>query len=587
MEQAERDPRRLLKESFQAFLFMVWKELAHPDPSGVQNDIADFLQFGPNRKVIEAFRGCGKSYVTGAFVLWLLYRDPSLNILVVSASKQRADEFSTFCLNLMERASWLSHLKPREDQRSSKVAFDVRGAPKASQFPSVRSAGITGQITGSRADYIIADDIEIPNNSDTEAAREKLEQQVTDFENILKPYDPTYVCPVSKKPKVSQIIFLGTPQFEASLYNKLPAKGYTLRVWPSRFPGPTEKYGNTLSPWIIQKQEQDPELIGTPVWPERFSDENLRQRELAQGKSNHALQFMLDTSLSDADKYPLKLEDMIVMDLQPLKGPTEVIWAREKARELDLPAVGLPGDRYYGPMVLPEAYTEYEGCVMFVDPSGRGKDETAWAVVAQLHGNLFLLDAGGDKGGYSDELLQKILQRAKRYSVKLIQVEPNMGDGMFARMLMSHRPANYNVTIEDAPWARVSKEAKIIDTLEPVLNQHRLVVSKELVQRDYDSTLSYPIEEQRQYRLFHQLTRIYRERGALRHDDRLDALAGAVGYFMESEARDQKAAVRSHKEKILEEELKKFMSNKVPKSGKVFDHTRYSSVLRKQIKALR
>ena len=187
MEQDTRDPRDLLKESFPAFLFMVWKELniVPADPSAVQNDIAQFLQWGPKRKVIMAFRGCGKSYITGAFVLWLLYRDPTLNILVVSASKQRADEFSTFCINLLERASWLAHMRPRPDQRQSKIAFDVRGAVKASQFPSVRSAGITGQITGSRADYIIADDIEIPNNSDTEAAREKLEQQVTDFENIL------------------------------------------------------------------------------------------------------------------------------------------------------------------------------------------------------------------------------------------------------------------------------------------------------------------------------------------------------------------------------------------------------------------
>ena len=547
-----RDPRQLLKESFPAFLFMVWKELniVPADPSAVQNDIAEFLQHGPNRKIIMAFRGCGKSYITGAFVLWLLYRDPTLNILVVSASKQRADEFSTFCLNLLERASWLSHMKPRPDQRQSKIAFDVRGAVKASQFPSVRSAGITGQITGSRADYIIADDIEIPNNSDTEAAREKLEQQVTDFENILKPV-----------PHAS-IIYLGTPQTEQSIYNKLGEKKYVVRIWPSRFPGETDKYGSKLSPWVARTQTDNPDLVGHSVWPERFSDENLRARELAQGKSNHALQFQLDTSLSDLDKFPLKLSDLIVMDLNPTKGPTEVIWASGDDQRLELPAVGLPGDRYYGPMVTPQDFTEYSGCVMFIDPSGRGKDETAWAVVAHLHGNLFLLDSGGAKGGYDDQLLKQLLQIAKRYSVRSILVEPNFGDGMFARLLASHRQANYNVLIEDAKWSRSSKEARIIDTLEPVLNQHRLVVDKQLITRDYQSTAGYPLEEQNSYRLMYQLTRVYREKDALRHDDRLDALAGAVAHFVEAEAQDQKRSIDAYKQAMLDKELKTWFSDK-------------------------
>ena len=573
MEQTERDPRELLKESFPAFLFMVWRELniVPAEPSAVQNDIAEFLQWGPKRKIIMAFRGCGKSYITGAFVLWLLYRDSTLNILVVSASKQRADEFSTFCLNLLERASWLSHMKPRPDQRQSKIAFDVRGAVKASQFPSVRSAGITGQITGSRADYIIADDIEIPNNSDTEASREKLEQQVTDFENILKPVDH------------ASIIYLGTPQTEMSIYNKLGDKSYTVRIWPSRFPESTEKYGNKLAPWVLRTAEDNPELLGRSVWPERFPDENLRQRELAQGRSNHALQFMLDTSLSDLDKFPLKLSDLIVMDLNPHKGPTEVLWGSGDDQRLDLPAVGLPGDRYYGPIFTPQEYTEYTGCVMFIDPSGRGKDETSWAIVAQLHGNLFLLDSGGAKGGYDDELLKELLRRAKRYGVKSILVEPNFGDGMFARLLGSHRPGIYNVNIEDSKWARTSKEAKIIDTLEPVLNQHRLVVDKSLVTRDYQSTAGYPLEEQNSYRLFHQLTRIYREKGALRHDDRLDALAGAVGYWVEAETLNEKQSVDAHRRKALEEELKAWFVDKTPKGAKGLVMPRKSTIVKGRI----
>jgi len=546
----QEQPEDLLRVSFEAFLYACWEELGHPEPSEVQVDIAEFLQFGPKRKVIEAFRGCGKSYITGAFVLWLLYCNPRLNILVVSASKQRADEFSTFCLNLLERASWLRHLKPTENQRQSKVAFDVQGAVKASQFPSVRSAGITGQITGSRADYIIADDVEIPNNSDTDAARDKLEQSITDFENILKP------------DKGAQIIFLGTPQTENSIYNKLDDKGYTVRIWPARFPGATTKYANKLAPWVINAQEEEPSLVGHSVWPARFSDENLEARMLAQGKSNHALQFMLDTSLSDADRYPLKLSDLTIMDLDKNKGPTEVIWTSAREKEIDLPAVGLQGDRYHGPMILPTEFAPYTGSTMFVDPSGRGKDETSWAIVNMLFGNLFLMDVGGSKGGYEDELLVKLLQRAKYFGVKLILVEPNMGDGMFARLLMSKRPGIYDVAIEDDKWARMKKEDKIIDTLEPIMNQHRLIVDRSAVQRDYESTLGYPQEEQNSYRWAYQLSRMQRERGALKHDDRVDAVAGAVGYWVEQMAAVQAKQRHDHKVDMLDRELKTWYTNK-------------------------
>lgn len=559
----ERDPRALLKDSFPAFLHMIWKELGHPDPSEVQLDIASYLQYGPTRKVIEAFRGCGKSYITGAFVLWLLYRDPTLNILVVSASKQRADEFSTFCINLLERTSWLNHLKPREDQRRSKIAFDVNGAHKAAQFPSVRSAGITGQITGSRADYIIADDVEIPNNSDTDNAREKLAQQITDFENILKPV------------KHASIIFLGTPQTEESIYNKLPGRGYAVRIWPARFLDDATKYGTKLAPWILEKAEKNPELVGHSVWPARFSDENLEHRRLAQGKSNHALQFMLDTTLSDADRYPLRLSDLVVMDLDTDKGPTEVIWTSSTEKVANLPCVGMQGDRYHEPMILPREFEEYTGCTMFVDPSGRGKDETAWAIVAMLMGRMFLLDAGGKRGGYDDDLLAHLLKTAKRYKVKKILVEPNFGDGMFAKLLASHRKDHYDVSIEDAKWARGSKEARIIDTLEPVMNQHRLIVDRKLVERDYDSTKSYAGEDQQPYRLFYQMTRITKEKGCLAHDDRLDAVAGAVAYWLEHMGQHTRTKAAEAKRRRLEDELKKHIEHQV---GRKIEHK--SPVLR-------
>lgn len=88
------------QEDFRKFIYLVWKHLNLPEPTPVQYDIARYLQHGPRRCVIEAFRGVGKSWVTAAFVCWLLWRNPQLRILVVSASSARADAFSTFVKRL-------------------------------------------------------------------------------------------------------------------------------------------------------------------------------------------------------------------------------------------------------------------------------------------------------------------------------------------------------------------------------------------------------------------------------------------------------------------------------------------------------
>ena len=536
------------KEDFKAFLWAVWKFLGLPDPTPVQYDMADYLQHGPKRKVIMAFRGVGKSWITATFALWMLYCDPQKKILVVSASKQRADDFSTFCMRLLHDMPLLRHLHPRDDQRSSKIAFDVRPA-KADHSPSVKSAGITGQITGSRADHIIADDIEVTNNSDTQMARDKLRELVKEFDAILKPLPD------------SQITYLGTPQCEESLYNELPDRGYAVRIWPARIPENTEKYGIKLAPFIAELMEAGAES-GDAVDPRRFDHEDLEERLLSYGRSGFALQFQLDTSLSDADKYPLKLSDLIVMGLDANQGPTNVIWAREPERHLkDLPTVGLAGDRYYAPMVPPKDYTDYTGSVMFVDPSGRGKDETSWAIVNMLHGKLFLMNVEGHKGGFDDDLLKLILRRAKYFKVKLIQVEPNFGGGMFAKLLGAHRSEIYDVTIEDADWATTQKEARIIGALEPVMNQHRLVVNTEVVESDYESTTGYPMEDQQRYRLFYQMTRLTRDKGALIQDDRLDAVAGAVQYWVDHMGRNERKAYNDHKQEKLDRELRKIIEH--------------------------
>lgn len=531
---------------FRNFLFMVWEHLTLPHPTPVQYDIADYLQNAPKRAVIEAFRGVGKSYITSAFVCWKLLLNSETKVLVVSASKVRSDDFSTFTQRLINELPILHHLKSREGQRQSKVAFDV-GPCQASHSPSVKSVGITGQLSGSRADIIVADDVEVPNNSMTQTMRDKLSEAVKEFDAVLKPD--------------GSIVYLGTPQTEMSLYETLPERGYEVRIWPSRYPDEKQvlRYSNKLSPFIQDRLDRGYN-VGDPTDPLRFDAEDLLERELSYGKSGFALQFQLDTSLSDADKYPLKLSDLIIMGVDSDKAPEKPVWTRDPRNKLtDLPNVGLPGDFFYSPETKLGDWIQYSGSVLSIDPSGRGKDETGYAVVKMLNGFLYVTECGGLRGGYKDTNLKSLSVIAKRNNVNLILIESNFGDGMFMELLKPVLRKIHNVTIEEIR-SNVQKEKRIVDTLEPVMNQHRLVIDPKVIENDYKTVQEYPVESQARYMLFHQMTRITKDKGALIHDDRLDALQMAVQYWVDFMAADAEMEIQTRKEELFDMEIEKFMN---------------------------
>lgn len=519
-------------KDFRNFLFAVWRHLGLPDPTPVQYDIAKFLQHGDKRIIIEAFRGVGKSFITSAFVLWVLYWNKDAKILVVSASKERADAFSQFTLRLIYDMPELQHMIPKPGQRRSLISFDVAGAT-VDHSPSVKSIGITGQIAGSRADIIIADDVEVPKNSQTQMQREKLQELVKEFDAVLKPL-PT-----------SRIIYLGTPQCEDSLYNVLGTRGYTQRIWPARMPTPMEiaDYEGRLAEFILNMNLEP----GEPTDPRRFKADDLQDRERSYGRSGFAMQFMLQTRLSDALKFPLRCEDFMVMDLNPEIAPIKLAYgSSEDQRIEEIGCVGLKGDRWYRPMYVSDKFEEYETSVMYVDPSGRGSDRTGVVVVKMLNGYLFLRRAVSLEGGYDESVMNTIARMAAYEKVNLIKVESNFGDGMFTELLKPHLKKIYPVQVEDVRTS-TQKEVRIISTLEPVLNSHRLVVDKSIVVADQ----TLPVEHQ----LFHQLSRITKDKNSLPHDDLLDALAGAVEHFRLSMERDNSTVEDEAKERALDEAI--------------------------------
>ena len=509
---------------FRYFVFIVWYEIGLPAPTPIQLDMANVLQNPPSdRYIIQGFRGVAKSFLTCAYAVWLLWKNPLLKILITSASKDRADANAIFIRKIINTLDFLECLRvTSEDKltglRDTQNLFDVKGAiPDIS--PSIKSVGITGQITGTRADVLISDDVEVPSNSATPTQRDKLSEAVKEYDAILKPN--------------GQIIYLGTPQNEASLYNALQERGYLTMIWTVMYPkDKTERdfYGDKLAPYIANRFDSDPDkYAGRPTEPSRFNEEEIEKRRLSYGKAGFALQFMLNTSLSDYDKYPLKVSDFIVEELDNNETSRKWVWGSSPTLRInDVPCVALRGDYFYMPFSRSSETMAYTGTVMSIDGSGRGSDLTAYAVVKFINGYLCVMDIGGYTEGYEDTTLNALANKAKFWNVNDVVVEANFGDGMLTKLLTPVFNRIYPCGIQEVKHSK-QKELRIIDTLEPLLMQHRVILNKSVITQDYRRYEVNPLHS-----LIYQLTRISKERNSLAHDDLLDALAIACHYWIEA-----------------------------------------------------
>ena len=543
------NPLTALKEDFKLFLQALWSQLDLPSPTRAQYAIADYLQNGPKRLQIQAFRGVGKSWITGAFVLWTLFNDPERKIMIISASKERADNMSIFLQKLIIETPWLSHLQPNsDDSRWSRISFDVLCSPH--QAPSVKSVGITGQLTGSRADLMILDDIEVPGNSMTELMREKLLQLCTEAESILTPKDD------------SRIMYLGTPQTTFTVYRKLAERNYRPFVWPARYPRKSKlsQYEGLLAPQI--QEDLDSGALEWETTDDRFDNEDLIEREASMGRSNFMLQFQLDTSLSDAEKFPLKMADLVVTSVNPTKAPESIVWCSDPSNVIkDLPTVGLPGDYFYSPMQLVGDWDAYTETICSVDPSGRGSDETTAAYLSQRNGFLYLHEMRAYRDGYTDSTLLDILRGCGKYNASTLLIESNFGDGIVAELFKKHiQQTKQHIFIEETR-ANVRKEDRIIDSLEPILNQHRLICDRSVVEWDYKSNPDEAPEYRLLYMLFYQMSRMCREKGAVKHDDRLDCLAQGVKYYTDALSISAQEAMKTRKRDEWNSMLEDFLEH--------------------------
>lgn len=536
------------QKDFKNFLYVMFKHINLPNPTQIQYDIADVLQYKEDDilpdTIVEGFRGVAKSTITGGYTTWRLDNDPeNYQLLELSANQTEAMKFLKFTRRLLDIIPMLNYLVPDTEklkQRDNALQFDVKPAITRVQ-PSCKALGIFGQLTGNRACEIIADDIETSQNCDTSTKRESIRKAVTEFSPILRPLK-------------GRLLYLGTPHTEESIYNEEARKGCRVQIFPVRYPNEQEllKYNGNLADALQLRLDKNPLLVGTATDPLRFDDETILKEE-AKGRSKFQMQYMLDNSLSDLERYPLKCSDLVVMDLDKDIAPEKVAYGSSSNLIIkDLPCYGIGADKYFTNIPVEGIkWLPYSFKLMAIDPSGRGKDELAVTIVGVLNGQIFLLKNIGLQDGYSGNNLKQIAGLAREYKINKCIIESNFGDGMFTALLTPVMSKVYPCEIEEVRH-NTQKERRIIDTLEPIINQHKLVVHKSVITEDHKSIQKYPEEIQKEYSLFYQMTHLTKDRNCLGHDDKLDSLAIAVAACLDFMAVDVDKLILQREEEEYE-----------------------------------
>lgn len=505
--------------------------------SDMQLDIADYMQHGPKKRMVQAQRGEAKSTLAALYAVWCLVQDQSYRILVVSGGEKQASDIALLIIRVIENwhlFCWLRPDKSRGD-RTSVEGYDVHCDLKpVDKSASIACVGITSNLPGKRADLLIPDDVETTKNSMTQTMRDNLLALTKEFSAIC-----TH----------GHTLYLGTPQTKDSIYKTLPARGFDVRIWPGRYPTNEElqRYlPNTLAPMILEAIEADPSLQiggglagnrGQPADPVRYNEEALLEKELDWGEEGFNLQYMLDTTLSDALRTKIKLSDFIVGTWDSMAAPEIIQYSAEPRtlRKAD-GVMQLQGERMYYAASSSQAFAPYMHKVMVVDPAGNGGDEVSFAAGGACSSYIHLFALGGLLGGISEPNMRTIINHCLDLEVYDIKIENNMGHGTVVTLFLAELekmrnegliPQGLNFGVEGY-YAVGQKEKRIIDTISPLTRRHRLVILESAVEMDIEYANKHVLAKRTIASGLYQLANITYDRGSLAMDDRADAVQGVV-----------------------------------------------------------
>ncbi len=252
--------------SFQVFL-VIWNNLQHQTTPAVHLKICAWLEkswhSGDTRLLLMAFRSCGKSTLVGLFCAWLLWRQADLRILVLAADLNLARKMVRNVKRIIEKHPLTKHLKPAQADQWGAEKFTVR-RKKELRDPSMLAKGITTNLTGTRADLIICDDVEVPNTCDTPEKREELRERLLELDYILVPGGTQ--------------LYAGTPHSWYTIYAEDPRREI----------GEERAFLEVFKRLVIPVLDAQ----GKSAWPERYTLEGLEAVRRKTGPNHFTSQML-------------------------------------------------------------------------------------------------------------------------------------------------------------------------------------------------------------------------------------------------------------------------------------------------------
>jgi hypothetical protein len=248
---------------------MAWNRTQGQTTPAVHLRIAEWLQKrwikGDKRLLLMAFRSCGKSTIVGIFAAWLLYQGPDLRILVLAAEGTLARRMVRNVRRIIERHPLTQSLKPPHADQWAGERFTVQRNLEL-RDPSMMARGIDANITGSRADIIICDDVEVPKTCDTAEKRENLREILSELDYVLSPG--------------GTLLYVGTPHSWFSIYaEELRHETGETRIFLDGF--------SRLKIPVLNKK-------GESVWPERYSVDDIMRIKQRSGVNKFTSQMLLE-----------------------------------------------------------------------------------------------------------------------------------------------------------------------------------------------------------------------------------------------------------------------------------------------------
>lgn len=155
------------------------------------------------RGLLMAFRHSGKSTIVGIFAACVLYMRPQTRILILSAESKQASRMVMHIRHILENHPWCENMIPKNKREWSENKITIN-RPLGIREPSVVCQGISGNITGMRADLIICDDVEVPNTCNTGRKREALRERLRELDFVLSP--------------TGTMVYIGTPHTSNTIY---------------------------------------------------------------------------------------------------------------------------------------------------------------------------------------------------------------------------------------------------------------------------------------------------------------------------------------------------------------------------------